>query len=341
MGIYQFLASLPAILGLAGAVTYFWVGHARIGGEMLKGIVQRLRTHPNIDVAQYGALTPAKLKALLATDKHLRGAVNEGDTKLLLWLIILQYMLITLILLVCTAMVGSSVWLYIRPEPFSVTQSGVKAVIPEAQGVLVDLDPLQVDWTFRGTDQMVSVFLENVDTGDRTQKKSLLASARSTQFSPTDLIPLLRNRDYGSKNRVRSVIEWNSGNATSDPQDLAVGIDVELMLYGRLLTPDGKTRDINTLFATIDGSTQNMPHDYRFRGDFVGRNSSGQPVIVPLESDNLDGEVTIPNLDQIDWTSPCKFLYDGPDRLEIVRTNVTGKGPFVSKGTATRAMLTK
>src|SRR4051812_16951027 len=129
MGVYRFLASLPAILGLAGFFVYLWVGQSRLGGEMLKRIVAKLRADPNIDIRQYGALTPAKLKSLVATDERVRQAVNAADRDLLRLLIILQYLLAALVLGVCAALVGVSIWLYARPQPFSLTQVGPRAVL--------------------------------------------------------------------------------------------------------------------------------------------------------------------------------------------------------------------
>lgn len=336
MGIYRFLAGLPAILGVAGFFAYLWVGQSRVGGEMLKRIVTKLRADPNIDIERYGALTPAKLKGLIATDERVRHGVNQGDRDLLRLLIVFQYLLAALVLVVCAALVGVSIWLYARPEPFSLTQVGPKAVAAEALGQLVELDPIDVAWTYRGTDQSVSVFLENVDTGDRTAKKTVLASARSVRFAPAELLPVLKDRSFHGKNRVRSVAEWAGGHSASDPQDLLVGIEVDLMLFGRLATPGGQVRDIHTLYATIDRSTENMPHDYRFSGDFVASTKGGPPIVVPLQSDNVDGEVRLPDLSQVDWARPTGFVYGGPDRPEIVRAKVSGKPPPTAAKVSTR-----
>ena len=208
MGAYKFLAGLPAILGVAGFFAYLWAGQSRVGGEILKKIVDKLRNDPNLDIAKYGALTPSKLRDLVRSDKHVRSAVNEGDRDLLRLLIIFQYALTGLVLVVCATLIGVSVWLYSRPEPFSIVHSGPQAILPAAEGLLVDLDPLKVEWTSSGKEETVSVFLENVDSQRRSGKKTVSSSVRSVRFDPADVLAVATDRTNRGKNRVRTVIEW-------------------------------------------------------------------------------------------------------------------------------------
>jgi hypothetical protein len=46
----SFLSGLPALLGIAGFFAYLWAGQSKIAGEILKDIVGRLRTNPNLDL---------------------------------------------------------------------------------------------------------------------------------------------------------------------------------------------------------------------------------------------------------------------------------------------------
>ena len=98
---YQFLKSLPAVLGVAGFFAYIWFGQTKIGGELLQSIVTKLRAEPNFDPVKYGTLTPTKLSRLVESDERIRGAVNNGDRQLLKLLILLQYLLTGSVLLVC------------------------------------------------------------------------------------------------------------------------------------------------------------------------------------------------------------------------------------------------
>ncbi len=324
MTAYHLFSCLPAILGIAGFFAYLWGGQSKIGGDILRKIVEKLRADPTIHVGKYGQLTPAKLRSLVEHDAQVRNAVNQGDRDLLRLLIIFQYMLTALALLVCATLIGVSVWLYARPAPFSLAQSGLGGVTQDAEGLLVDLDPIEVQWTHDGPDQLVAVFLENVDSRQRTAKQTVRASTGSARFTPAQLSAVVADRSYQGKNRIRSVIEWPNGLSLSPPQDVLVGIVVELQLFGRLVTIDGEERDIHTLLATIDRSTERMPADYRFKGDFVARTPEG-PMVVALASTHANGEVDVPGLDRVDWALPVGFIYGGPDDRRIVRSHVYGK----------------
>lgn len=123
MSSLSFLAGLPALLGIAGFFAYLWVGQAKIGGDILKDIVGKLRTNPNLDLKAYGDLSPAKLGKIVDSDTSVRDAVNDQDQKLLRLLIIFQHSLTVMVLLVSASLVALSVWLFTRPQPLSVLGS--------------------------------------------------------------------------------------------------------------------------------------------------------------------------------------------------------------------------
>src|ERR1044071_1506524 len=145
MSSLSFLAGLPALLGIAGFFAYLWFGQARIGGDVLKDIVGKLRTNPSLDLRAYGDLSPAKLGKLVESDARVRGAVNAQDQKLLRLLIVLQHGLTAIVLIVSGALIALSVWLSTRPEPLSLLVTPPSAVDEAAEGLLVDLDSLDVE----------------------------------------------------------------------------------------------------------------------------------------------------------------------------------------------------
>jgi hypothetical protein len=323
MSAMSFLGGLPALLGIAGFFAYIWVGQNKIGGEILKDIVAKLRTNPNLDPKAYGDLSPAKLGRLVESDSKVRDAVNEQDQKLLRLLIILQHGLTVIVLLVSAALVGLSVWLFTRPQPLSVLVKSPTAVNKDAEGLLVDLDPVDVEWQSQGVPESVRVYLENVDSGTQTDKKTLAADVRNVVFTPEQLHIVASDRTYHHKNRIRSVVEWSKGKATSEPVALLVGMDVDLALFGNLITASGKGGVIHTMVATIDQSTATLPTDYCFTADLVARVATG-PVVIPLKSCNNDTQVSIPGLNKLDWRRYPGLVYGGPDDRRIVRTHVSG-----------------
>jgi hypothetical protein len=192
-----------------------------------------------------------------------------------------------------------------------------------ADGLLVDLDPIDVEWQSQGVPESVTVYLENVDTQAQSEKRTLAADIRNAVFTAEQVHAVASDRAYHHKNRIRSIVEWSKGKATSQPVDLLVGLDVELALYGRLITPSGKDGVIHTMVATIDESTAALPTDYCFTADLVGR-SSTSPVVIPLKSCNADTQVSIPGLNTLDWRRYPGLVYGGPDDRRVVRTHVSG-----------------
>jgi hypothetical protein len=137
------------------------------------------------------------------------------------------------------------------------------------------------------------VYLENVDTGTHTDKKRIDVGVRSAAFESAEVRTIAASRTYRSTNRIRAVVEWSTNRSASPTVDLRVGIEVQLLLFGRLITPTGKSRTIHTLLATIDESTEGFPPNYCFTTDFVAWGGSA-PLVAPLRSCESDGEVTLP-----------------------------------------------
>lgn len=319
--VLKFLKSLPAVLGVAGFFAYLWAGQTRIGGEILKEIIRKLRSSPNIAIAQYGQLTAAKIERLIKSDENVRKAINAEDARLLGRLAVLQYTLTALVLIVCALLIAATIWLYTRQEGLSVTSAGPQAITRDAGGLLVDLDPIRVEWTCSGKEEMISAYLENVDSQAHCAKRTVASNVRSVVFEPTNVLAIATDRSFHGKNRIRSVLEWPGGRTASEPKEMRVGIEVELHFSGTLVSTNGNKRTIHTLFATIDRSTENLPRNYEFTGDFVATTTNG-PMVVPLVGKNSDGEIMVPNLEAVVWTKPTGFVYDGPDDPRIVRSYV-------------------
>jgi hypothetical protein len=92
---------------------------------------------------------------------------------------------------------------------------------------------------------------------------------------------------------------------------LLYGWTVSHLIGGTLITPQG-SRSINTLVATIDDSTEQMPRDYCFAVDFAGWSRSGSALVAPLKSCNSKSEVTLPFLQQVEWNRQPGLVLNEP-----------------------------
>lgn len=271
-------------------------------------------------------MSPAKVGNLIKADESVRSAVNEDDGKLLRLLIFLQHILTGLVLLVSASLIACSIWLLTRPQPLSVIVKPPLSNDAQTENLLVDLFPVKVEWTSSGLDEKVSVYLENVEGGRRTPKKSVSSDVRGVVFQGDEVVQAAMLRGYKQQNEIRAVVEWRNGSSRSEPKAMTVGITVALNLFGKLIEHgEERPEPFHTLFALIDQSTSALPADYRFNGDLVGMMKTGKPFVMPLSSSNDDGSVTIRDPDKIDWFKPLSFVYSGPDDPRIVKTIVSGR----------------
>jgi hypothetical protein len=313
MDALTFLKSLPAVLGVVGFFAYLWAGQYRIGGDLMKGVVEKLRAAPNVDIQNYATLTPARIERLIERDAAVRRAVNSEDRKLIRLIVILHNIVTVIVLLVCAALVGAGVWLISRPDPLLVIPHEPSRGLAGLNGeLLVDLDPLKVEWDTTGEVDKISVFLENVETGARTVEKTVLADVRTVSFDADEVHRVATVRTYHGKNRIRSVVAWPGHEVRSkNAVNVFVGVKVRLMVGGTLVTPN-ETRSINTLYATIDDSTEQMPSNYCFAVDFAGWSTTGSVLVAPLKSCNSKAEVSLQFLPEVDWARHAGLVLNQP-----------------------------
>lgn len=88
MSIMSFLSGLPAMLGIAGFFAYLWFGRSKIGGDILKEIVGKLRTNPTrLMASSLGArsiclnFSGAPFTSSISAPNRSQTAANIGEKK--------------------------------------------------------------------------------------------------------------------------------------------------------------------------------------------------------------------------------------------------------------------
>ncbi len=338
MTLLHFFQSLPAVLGVTVFFVFLWVGQSRRWGNNFQDIISRLRNNPTLDVASYKKLSPLTALYVLSKDAEVKAEVNNQDYKLLKLLSVFQAALIVLVFVICAGMVLYSVSVFredmFRPKPLVIEGIEFKAIEAQADGLLVDLDPIRVVWESRGEEMEVSVLLENIDTKSRTRRKITISSRRFVDFEPKDLRNILHNRNYKGKNRIRALLETSNDTFDSGIVSIFVGLQVKLVVQFLLVQPGKDDRRINLLNASINGWTQKLlssrPNgileQYCLKGIFFSKQKSGAEMAQTVDSckkmSDIRGEVTLNWIDRIDWRKPYRFEYHGPDDPRLVRTQV-------------------
>lgn len=326
----------PPFVGLL--VHVFWTSK-RPGDDLFKSIVEKVRRDPNLDAEIYAGMTPARLRNAIASDERVRTKVNEQDLEILTLLIRSQFKTTLLVLAGCIGLVILTVVLFrtdpFRPRPTAVSQVEMASADHRSDGVLVDVFPLLVRWQATGKEQLVSVTLQNAVTGRRTAAKQIISSARSLRFSPTDVRPILSSREHGRSNLIRAVVDTQTDSASSQIEELHVGITVSLLVSGTLITPDGEQANVHHLAATIDDSSDSLPVPYRISAQLVGEYWSGEKFVQILKTEGHEGFVDLQAADRIRWSAGHELKYVGPEDPRKVLTEVQGiptELPRVSAG---------
>ena len=246
---YTFLAALPALLALAGFVLYQLLGSNRTGDEITRRIVDKLRRQAPNKIDQDQRLTGSQVEHLLLGDETLQKLIGKQDFLLLQQALRQQFITSLTVYSLSVFFCALSVVLFVRQaqakKELQVDHFSFSSLDPTANGLPVDLDPLQVTWQSAGEPEEVKAYLENVQTRAETTPLVVPASVHNVRFQPDVYHNILQNRQRGQTNQIRVVIQSKKAPFASDPVDFPVGITVFAVV-------DGEAR--LTVAAMIDNS---------------------------------------------------------------------------------------
>jgi hypothetical protein len=320
MNVMQFLASLPALLGLTGFVVYLFLRRNRTGDRITLDIVGKLRREAPERLAE-GAdkLDAAALAKLIEGDARIRVKVSEQDFQLLRDALRQQFVTSLTVYAVCGIIFLSGVVLFVymsaRPIPVSLSSIAVESTNPTAQGLPVDFDELRVTWSSQGDPEDVSVALEEMDNRRRTATKTVNSTQGEVVFSPADYKAILTNRSHRGQNRIRVVIQ--TAKSTFESPEFAMRVGTTILAV-----------HIEPLRIKIMGMIDNRAIDfYDFEAKLlVWAASSGrtpEPVTYGGRIKYGHNDFTLDSKLNYNW-STVKLTYFGPDDRRLVRTEMLG-----------------
>jgi hypothetical protein len=309
---YSFLASLPALLGFCGFIVYQFLGSRGKGEPITQKIVEKLRREAPGAVAPDKRLAPAQVERLLHGNQKLQKLVGEQDFLLLQQALKQQFVITIVVYLLAVSLCILSVILFVRQSQESkalhMENVSLSDTSTAAGQHLVDLDALQGQWHASGEPEDVQAYVENVQTGARSEALSVPSSQGSVSFETASYRPVLTDRTRGGKNRIRLVLQSRKATFKSDVKDLEVGITVLTLL-------DGDAR--LTVAAMIDNSRIAF-YDFRAKIMVPGRNLATAPLSVGEQILYQAHPLTVRRPAQYDWDE-AKGVYFGPDDAALVR----------------------
>ena len=320
MSALQFLASLPAVLGLAGFVIFYFLRRNQRGDQITREIVAKLRQGaPDRLPAHSENLTPTTLTRLVENDATLRSQISHQDFQLLRDALRQQFVTSLTVYGLCgfIFLVGVVLYTYvsIRPKPISVSSISVESADQVTGGALVDLYPLRVVWNSDGDPEDLSILLEDVNGHRRTSAKTVRSTEDKIIFDPEEYKIILTDRSHGGFNRLRAILQSAKQTFLSPEVRVSVGttILVALMEPTRL-----------KIIGIIDNSA--IPY-YNFEANLlVWASSSGhgaEPITYGGQIKYGDNDFHLDASAKYDWTTR-KLIYFGPDDPHTVKPDFIG-----------------
>lgn len=313
MTVYEFFASLPAILAILGFVVFqFMKSHSKGDPATIK-IVEKLRIDLPERFEEHSSLNSQQLHSLLSEDNSLRAKVSEQDFLLLQQTLKQQHISTLVVYSLCAILfiVGVGLFTYqiTKPEPLVIDNVNISSANPDAQGLPVDLDNLIVQWSAAGTTEDITAYIESIETRDRSRELRVRSDTGSVEFMRDDYSNLLINRQFPGWNRVRAVFQSGDNYFYSSEYKLHVGLTILAINFGEKVK----------IGAMIDNS---VVQRYNFEARIVAWNKS-EPDTISLGGTITNGQQDYPieYSEQYDWGN-AKIAYLGPDDTRLIRKKV-------------------
>lgn len=313
MTVYDFFATLPAILAILGFVVFQFMKSHSGGDPATTKIVEKLRRDLPERFESHSSLNSQQLHSLLSEDNSLRVKVSEQDFLLLQQTLKQQHISTLVVYSLCAFLFIISVGLFTyqltKPKPIAIENVSISSANSDAKGLPVDLDNLIVQWSAAGATEDVKAFIENIDTGERSRELRVRSGTGSVEFVRDDYLSLLSNREFRGWNRVRAVFQAGNNYFYSDDFKLHVGLTVIAVNFGEKVK----------IGAMIDNS---VVQEYDFEARVVAWHRN-EPDTISLGGEITNGQQDYPieHSEQYDWRN-AKIAYLGPDDPRLIRTEV-------------------
>jgi len=324
MNMYGFLAALPALLGLAGFALHQLLGSRGAGDEVTKRIIDKLRRDAPSAVPLDARLKAGQVQDLLKQSQSLQQIVGKQDFMLLQQALRQQFHISLFVYALSIAFCALSVFLFVKQmegqKQLKLSSFSVVGTGSQADGLPVDHSPVQVSWKSAGDPEDFDLYIENPQTGRRTDATRARSTDNRVQIPPETIRPVLTTRELGKANRLRVVAQAPKEAFTSDPFDLMVGMTV--------LTIIDDSGEV-TVAAMIDN--QRVPYyDFEARVRFPGRDPAAKGLVIGPSIPYRFVPTKIKNPRELDFSAP-RGVYLGPSDTRLVRFDFLIDNGFVAR----------
>lgn len=313
MSVMSFIALLPAVLAVLAFVVYRLLSGQKRSDDITKQIVQKLKADAPKVVSQLEGLSPRQISQTLDNDQQLKMLVGENNFRLLNTVLRQEfikslsiYSIVTILFIIGIA---AFIFLQVRPQAVALSNWNMTSTHPDAENLPVDLDELLVEWQASGPAKDFTFFLENVQTGMRSDEMKASSDGQSIRFPPTSYQNILSVRERNGVNRVRVVARGDNQLFRSDEFLIRVGIEIGVY-------PITEEKEV-WITALIDNRSIS---NYTFEGALLVYFKDNEENLESYngEFENPKATLVFSEFDQLNWAT-AKFAYFGPDDPRLVR----------------------
>lgn len=314
MQLYQFLAALPAVLALTGFIVYQMLRRSGSGDAVTLRIIEKLRKEAPNTVPQHSRLGSDQVERVLRENQNLQRLIGKQDFLLLQQALRQQFIASLAVYSLAVGLCALSVFLFLSHEntkrQLVLSDILLSDADPSANGLLVDLDALDVKWSSSGVPEDIKVYLENMQTSTRTDPITCHSTENTVRFQRDDYKGLLANRAKGQTNRIRAVFQTREGAFMSNPVEVAVGFSILTLVD-------------NTGMLDVAAMIDNVRipfYDFQAKIVIPARKGKRDPFAVGPNIPYYFKSIKVPRPKELDWDY-AKGVYFLPDDPRLVRFN--------------------
>lgn len=308
----DFLAGMPAVLGLGGYVTYHLSRLHSQASPILKTIVdiikQRGASLPELD----NRLTAKHVFTLLENNPELRRTLDKKDYALLESVMKRDERshIFAIIGLVIALLMSFGAYAYIQTLKPKIVSASISSALDNSKANTID--DLIINWTHSGENEPFTLHVFNANVPESKIKKQIMASDHTIRLNASELKFLWPHPTLGQNIPLR--VEFSNDNSYKSfgPFDISTSLEIMYFVDGRHLT-----------VASMNGQEPDtiIPHSFQAKclaWPKKATNGKAEPYSLDLNISNGKADGFFPsNFDPDPSTLKC--VYFGSLPAELVR----------------------
>lgn len=317
----DFLAGLPAVLGIGGYAVYQVSRSRAQASPILKTIVDIIKQKGVKLPALDKRLTAKHVYDLLEKNSELRRSLSSKDYALLESVMKRDERshVFAMIGLIASLITSLAVYAYLQTLKPAIVSASIAAAVPpdSTQTVANTLDDMVVTWNHTGENQPFTLRISNTNGPDLKIEKQIWAADHTKRFSSSELQSLWPHPALNQKFPLRVEFSNDNGYKSFGPFDVSMALELMYFVDDKKLT-----------VASMDGQNTLVTHSFESKcvaWPKKSKSTKEEPQSFTLNTSTGKATVAFPKNFELDPIT-LKCVYFGAYPSQLVRyTNLNIK----------------